>query len=238
VRDQMRALAKLAEIDSAARDFDKELAEIPARLDELRDTVQRLESLLSHERQQLAEAESLRKQQTDEIAARHDAISKAKAKSAKARNMREADASEREVDANRRMVREREEEIARLDEAIARVKGSLEGHEKEFESLRSMFAEEEQKANERLAELQAERAKATAGRDEYVEKLPKNVVTAYDRLQQKRPPAVVDVTAGGTCQGCRLALPPQQFVELQRAEALLQCEHCRRFMTFKPIIED
>ncbi|MBW2378843.1 MAG: hypothetical protein JRG70_04705, partial [Deltaproteobacteria bacterium] len=54
-------------MDDSARDIDAELKQIPQSLEELRENVQTLETMLAQERQQLEEAEQLKVQQSTEL---------------------------------------------------------------------------------------------------------------------------------------------------------------------------
>ena len=60
---ELRALIRLAEIDDSARTLDDELKAIPARIEDMRADVQKLETLLANERNQLADAESVKRSQ-------------------------------------------------------------------------------------------------------------------------------------------------------------------------------
>lgn len=237
MREQLAALAKLSEIDESAREYDAELKELPARIDETRNDVRRLEELLGQERQQLEEAEGLKKQQQDEIAQRNEAIARAKAKGAKARTPKEADAAEREAEANRRAIKEREDEIHRLDEAIEKVRSQVEAHEKDLEELRQHFAEEEKQANERVTELEAKRKEVLHGRDEVAAKLPKQLLKRYERVRSARGSGVAMLTSE-SCSACSMALPPQLFIEIQRGESIQQCPNCLRLLVYKSLVEE
>jgi predicted nucleic acid-binding Zn-ribbon protein len=62
MRDQLRALARLSEIDASAGDIDQELKDIPARIADMRADVEKLEAMLQRERQELEDAERLGRQ--------------------------------------------------------------------------------------------------------------------------------------------------------------------------------
>lgn len=237
MRDQLRALDKLSVIDAAAREVDLELREIPARMDELRADVQRLEDLLARERAHLADAEKLLASNDEEIARGNDMLGRSKAKAAKARNAREAEAVERELEAVRRINKEREAEKEKLVAALDGERKTIEGHAGEFEELKGVLAAEEEKARVRTAELEVERAKVVQGRGEVTAKLQKPVLRRYEMIREKRGIGIVEVK-DGICTGCRMALPPQQFIVLQRAEAIEQCPSCQRIIFFRPSIEE
>ena len=237
MREELVALAKLAKMDDSARDIDAELKQIPQQLEELRGSVQMLESMLAQERDQLAQAEALKAQQSAELKERGEGLQRARKKVAQAVNLREANAAEREVDANRRAIKEREEELSRIGDTIEAKTASLAEREKDFEEAKAVLQSQEESSKARLAELEEERGKLLGGRDDLAAKVPKNVVKRYERLRGGIPNAVIIIN-DGTCSACRMALPPQLTIELQRANELHQCPHCRRIIIHKSLLED
>lgn len=237
MREELVALAKLAEMDDSARDIDAELKQIPQRLEELRNSVQTLETMLAQEREQLSEAEQLKVQQAGELKDRNEGLQRARKKVAQASNIREANAAEREVDANRRAIKEREDELGRIAQAIEAKTASLAERESDFEATKSSLQADEESSKARIAELEEQRAKLLDGREVLAEKVSKTVVKRYERLKTGIPNAVI-IISDGTCTACRMALPPQLTIELQRANELHQCPHCRRIIIHKAVIED
>jgi predicted nucleic acid-binding Zn-ribbon protein len=237
LRDELVALAKLAKMDDSARDIENELKQIPERLQELRTGVQTLESMLAQEREQLNVARQLKVEQSGELKERTEGLQRARKKAAQATSAREADAAEREIEANRRGIKEREDELARIGQTIEAKEASLVEREKDFEEAKGVLQSEEESSKTRVTELEVERGKLLNGRDELVVKIPKTVVKRYDRLRTGIANAVI-IIDDGTCTACRMALPPQLSIELQRADALHQCPHCRRIIIHKKVIED
>lgn len=237
MREELVALAKLAEMDDSARDIDAELKQIPQRLGELRNNVQTLENMLAQERQQLAEAEQLKIQQSGELKERNEGLQRARKKAAQASSIREADAAEREVDANRRAIREREEELGRIGDAIAAKTASLAEREKDFEEAKGVLQSREESFKTRVAELEEQRGKLLDGRDVLAAKVSRPVIKRYERLKTGIANAVI-IISDGTCTACRMALPPQLTIELHRANELHQCPHCRRIIIHKTVVED
>ncbi len=154
MREELVALAKLAEMDDSARDIETELKQIPERLLELRDGVLTLESMLAQEREQLDLARQLKTEQSGELKERAEGLQRARKKAAQATSAREADAAEREVDANRRAIKEREDELARIGQAIEAKEASLAEREKDFEEAKGVLKSEEESSKTRIAELE------------------------------------------------------------------------------------
>jgi hypothetical protein len=237
VREQLVALAKLGRIDASTQDLDKELKEIPKEVDALRESVVLLEGLLAKERNDLDQAQKLRDQQDVLLKEATDGIARAKAKGAKAKNAREAEAVERELEAARRMVKERETEREKLVAAIASVQGSLTQHETEFAGLKEMLQLKDAEAQTRITELQAKRAIALHGRDDLAAHVPKDMLARYDQVRLRRHAGVAEVKEG-ICQGCRMAVRPMQYIVIQREEGIERCAHCQRYLYWGPWLAD
>jgi hypothetical protein len=176
-------------------------------------------------------------QQSSELKERNEGLQRARKKAAQASSIREADAAEREVEANRRAIKEREDELGRISQAIEAKTASLGEREKDFEEAKGVLKADEESCKTRVAELEEQRGKLLAGRDDLAAKVPKTVVKRYERLKTGITNAVI-IISGSNCTACRMALPPQLTIELQRANELHQCPHCRRIIIHRNVIED
>jgi len=230
VIEQLVALAKIADIDAEALRADTELRDIPARMDALKSDVKKLGELLAAEKQQLADADRLLSAQDEEINNQNQALAKSKAKGARVRNTREADAVERELETIRRSMKDRESERDTLREAIGKRRTSVEKHEREFTELERYADQEEAKASARLAEVTAARAQILAGRAELAAKVPADVLRRYEMIRAKRQGVGVAAIKEGSCSGCFVVLTPQQVIAIQRAEEFAQCPRCQRIL--------
>ncbi|MEM7139354.1 MAG: C4-type zinc ribbon domain-containing protein [Myxococcota bacterium] len=224
-------------MDNSARDIEAELKQIPQHLDELRASVQTLEGMLAQEREQLAAARELKTEQSGELKERNEGLQRARKKAAQASSIREADAAEREIEANRRSIKEREEELGRIGQAIEAKEASLLEREKDFEEAKALLQSEEESSKTRLTELEGQRGVLLNGRDGLVDKVSKNTVKRYERLRTGMSNVVIFIK-DGTCDACRMALPAQLNIELQRANELHQCPHCRRIIIHNSVVED
>lgn len=231
MQDELKALAKLAKMDMAAKEFDEELRTLPARIEEMKGDVQTLEMLLSQERAQVEEATRLKSERTSELQDRNEALSRAKAKAGRARSLREADAAEREIEANRRAMTQLREDIAKLDATIEAKSASLGERESQFEEARSMFATEEADAKARLEIVETERGKVTQGRTELLASLPKRIAKRYDKLRSRGSKYLsVAIIETRTCISCQMSLPPQLYIEVQRGEDFHSCPQCNALL--------
>lgn len=237
MQDKLRALVRLAEIDASARGIEEQLEGIPRELDERRASIRALEALVSGQKAQLDGAEKLLAQQDEELRTRSDLLARSKAKGAKARTMREAEAAERELESIRRSIKDAETEKERLAGVLQQTHKVLAGPLTELDEQKRALSEAEQGSEQRLADLRAERERVVTGRDRWAAEIPKPVARRYDRIRTKIHPAVAEVI-DSTCVACRMRLPAQLSNEIRKATEFHQCPHCQRFLYFKDLVAD
>lgn len=228
--EQLVALAKIAEIDAEALRAENELRDIPIRIEALQGDVKKLGELLAAEKQQLSDADRLLGAQEEELNNQNQSLARSKAKGARVRNTREADAVERELETNRRLIKERETERDSLREAIGKRRVSLEKHTREYTELETYATQEKQKADARLSELTQVRERILQGRSGLISAIPADVMRRYDMIRSKRQGLGVAAIKDSTCSGCFVVLAPQQVIAVQRAEDFAQCPRCQRFL--------
>ena len=228
--EQLAALAKIAEIDAEALRADNELRDIPIRMEALEGDVKKLGELLAAEKQELSDADRLLNAQDEELNNQSQALARSKAKGARVRNTREADAVERELETIRRLMKEREAERDSLREAIGKRRGSVDKHEREFGEFESYAKQEREKAEARLTELTQVRERILSGRSELAGKVPPDVLRRYEMIRSKRQGIGVAAIKDSTCSGCFVVLTPQQVIAIQRAEDFAQCPRCQRIL--------
>ncbi len=236
VREQLRALVNLAEIDAKARGLDDRLKGIPLELEERRQAVKRLEDLVQRQRNALSEAERLLGVQETDVSSRNEALSKAKAKGAKAKNGREAEAAEREVEAVRRSIKDGETQRDALKERIAKMRATLTEPETALADAQAELAAAESEVDAKLQTLRQERSVVVTGREVFAKQIHKDHMRIYDRIVKGKPPAVCEAVAG-VCAGCRMAVPPQRYAQIQRGE-ILNCQMCQRFLYTKSVLDE
>ena len=91
------------------------------------------------------------------------------------------------------------------------------------------FALSEQKASNpeaRLTQLEDSIGKL-------FEKLPEDIGTRYQRMQQRLPLVVVPIARNNLCAGCGLAVPVALVQAVRKSEQIHACPHCDRFLYYQ-----
>jgi len=90
-------------------------------------------------------------------------------------------------------------------------------------------AAEAQALDVREKQLDAELARLRAARARVITASDAKLIEQYERIATRRRPVVVRVR-GTLCLGCRVDIPPQQVIEIQRAERVITCGNCQRIL--------
>ena len=60
-------------------------------------------------------------------------------------------------------------------------------------------------------------------------RIESGVLTQYKRIASRRRPAVVRISHE-MCLGCRVNIPPQNYIEILKAERIITCGNCHRIL--------
>lgn len=227
---QIELLISLQKVDNEIHSIRQELDAAP----------QELESL----RARFAEASTQRTLQQDKMTHLHDQekrlgleiedesvrIKKSKSKLMTAGNSKEYHAMMREMDTLERSNRNREEEKSALLEELERQTSLLAEVEALHTSLQNELAGCEASLQERLSTGEAALAALMQKRQEAAKDVPTPVFARYEFIRERLPHPVIVPVAQGICAGCHIAIPPQNYIELQKAAQILSCPNCQRLM--------
>ncbi|MBE7448565.1 MAG: hypothetical protein HS111_06680 [Kofleriaceae bacterium] len=236
MKDQLIYLLELQTIDTKVKELEAARQGLPTRTEPLRRDLGKLETMLSGERQKLAETEAWKKQQAELLAREQEALRAAKGKLQGSKTGKEYNAASREVDNKRKSIHDREAELKKVSEALSGSAAVIEERDGAIAGLRAQLAAEEAEIATKVEDLARQIAEASAGRDELRARIDKGWLKTYDTLAGKRGYAVSPVV-GGTCQGCQMRIPPQLNNILARMESLEMCPRCGRIIYRKEMIE-
>lgn len=77
-----------------------------------------------------------------------------------------------------------------------------------------------------LAELKVKK-------DELMPKVTAPAAALYLQMVTRYPDSAVVEASGGACSGCRMMIPPQEFNNVRKGEAIIRCSNCQRILYYK-----
>jgi len=236
VRDQLKNLLTLQTCDVKVRELETAAKQLPAKLDPLRRDLAKLQGMLDVERAKLAETETWRKSQQEQIDRERDALKSAQTKLQASKNSKEFNAASREVENKRKSIQDREGELKKVAEAGNTSQQQLAQRDGDVQKLRDELASSEAAMADQVKALETQLGEARIARDTARAAVEKQWLKTYDTLSAKRGYAVAPVIKG-VCQGCHMALPPQLNNILARMESIEMCPRCGRLVYRKELLE-
>lgn len=232
----VRTALSLQDIDHRITELQREIAGLPKQVAEIEN------QLASHikklEIDKAAAAANLRDRKTfeGEIQTQQQKISKLRDQMTGAKITNEQyRAFQHEIEYCEQAIRKAEDRILDLMAEYEPLDRNVKEAELALAAEKKVVESEKAKAAARTDEDKAELAKQSQQRAEFAAKLPKPLLTTYERLRAKLKDgqAVVEVK-NETCLGCRMKLRPQHFEIVKRAAEVQFCESCRRIVFYAP----
>jgi len=233
LREEINRLMDLQVIDRQLKELEQSLTSIAGRVDQLRDENKSNQAELDRLTEQDKEITAARKKAERELAEGEVRIRNKRMRLTLVRNDKELQALTHEVeslkDTNQRLETElltsmegadvRTARIKELTEAIAKGRVDLTAAEKEIAA--------------EVEELKGNIAKHRKAREKVAENIDPGLLSRYQMIFSRRAGVAVALAKGGTCQGCRMRLPPQLYNEIQKHLQIHFCPNCQRVLYYE-----
>lgn len=228
---QLLTLIDLQGFDTRIAALEAEAARLPKQIDALHATLADVKKTLETLK---AKADATKKdlrtkeKDLDVVTAKR---AKAEARLWEVKNNTEYSAVLAEIEAIKQEKAKGEEEILALMELQERLVVEVREAEGRFKTREEQARKDEAVVRQKLAEVEAELAVVRGERDSRARELPRPLFTDYEKILKARAGvAVAAVTSAAVCGGCRVSIRPQAIQELRRAESLIHCESCGRYL--------
>jgi predicted nucleic acid-binding Zn-ribbon protein len=225
-------LIRLQQLETAADEARRRIADHPARTQALDARLQSARDAVAGMQAKLTAASEKRRAEEKEVASVQTRLAKYKDQLLEVKTNREYTAMLHEIDAAQNDIRAREDRILEImmesDELNAGIKkseGELKAAEKDIAAERTVIDTE-------MAELQAAIDKTTTERATLVTSIDRQVLSIFEITAKSRKGVAVAEAKDGLCSICHVRLRPQVFNEVRKNESIIQCDSCRRILYF------
>src|SRR5579872_7302816 len=172
IPEQIRALEKLAQIDSELKDLQEQLALERSTLDGLKSGIAKLDDKLASDRASLGTMEKTRGELIQDVRNMNQQLDHSREKLSRSRTERESNAAQRELEELRKLVRDREDEIGKLASESDSSRQQLEATESEHGKLVQDLGAREGDISSKLGEVEGKAREKQAERDAATKTLP------------------------------------------------------------------
>lgn len=233
MREEITRLMDLQVIDRQLQELELALTSIAGRVEEIRDETHKNQAELDRLTEHDKTISAARKTAERELAEGEVRIRNKRMRLTLVRNDKELQALTHEIESlketNQRLESEvltsmegadiRAARIKELTEAIAKGRVELIAAEKEIAA--------------QVEEFKGEIAKHRKAREKVAENIEPNLLARYQMIFSRRGGVAVTMAKGGTCQGCRMRLPPQLYNEIQKHLQIHFCPNCQRILYYE-----
>lgn len=229
MKEKLKALMDLQRIDLEIASLKKASDVHPKQIAELEKELASHRSALEAERARLADIESQKRTLEQTISDDKETVKKWEARLAEQRSTREYSALAREIDIKRKSIQTMQDDLVEVGRSSGSAREVTKAKEIEFGQHQARIAGQisELKAKTdasagQMKELEAKRGQASNAVDA-------TMLRRYEVVRKKKLPVMASVVAG-TCQGCNMNLPPQQYNQLRVNLGTDVCPSCNRII--------
>jgi uncharacterized protein len=234
---ELASILRIQSLDLKAAELKKEIEALPKHIAEIEKHLDAHTRRLDAAKAALSASQKDRKRLEDDIKVHEQKISKLKDQMLQAKTNEQYKAFQNEI-------KFAEDEIRKCEDRILELMGEGEPLEKNIKSAEAQLAQErkqveaeKERARSRTADDQRFLSDAMEERKTIAAGLPPALLRDYERIRSRwKGVAIADATQG-RCSACMMALRPQYFQDLKRAEKVMYCESCGRIIYYNPPVD-
>jgi predicted nucleic acid-binding Zn-ribbon protein len=236
VVEGLQRLIELQGLDDELYAAEGEHSKVPERRRELEERRSASEEKLAGASEALHTAEMEQRRVEGELREQEALLHKLEGQQFQVKSNEAYTALLHEMERARQAISECETRILESMEVIEVSSVSVSEGEVEVAAIREQAATEEKALDEREKVLEVEVARLRGERAALCARIESGVLAHYMRIASRRRPAVVCI-AHEMCLGCRVNIPPQNYIEILKAERIITCGNCHRILIQEPKIE-
>lgn len=233
MKEQLRLLERLQEIDNQIDRHEQEMARLPFEIQEIARSLVVLRREMSDSGERITSLEKELRRKEQDLATEQEKIKKSERRLLSIKNQKEYNALSREVKLGKKVAGEIEDSVLGLMTETENLKKTVDRKQSEYEeaeqSLVAKKAESEaitEEAKKVLVVLNAEKETLT-------ESLDRDFLKRYQIVKKARGNALAELQ-NGSCTGCHISIPPQLHIRVLKQEEMITCPNCHRILYVKP----
>ncbi len=234
----LRPLIELQKYDLQIKNLEKELEEIPKKIEKLQENPELEKTSLLQVKMQMEENQKKRKELELNIQNYRQNIANYKAQQMKKKlTNEEYHALNEAISHEEKKIAEVEEllldEMLLADEIEKEIKNKEESfHKAEIQMQRDkeLILKEKEEIEGKIKNLKAIRENTTKG-------VQQKLMDLYNKISKKKDGIVLSVVKDEFCSICNMRVRPQNLAELRKNTNIIFCENCDRILYMKEVYE-
>jgi predicted nucleic acid-binding Zn-ribbon protein len=228
----LQQLLELSRIDMQLAGLEEQRSSVPGRRAAALTQRAATEARLASAREEVTKAEQAQRRSEGLAADQETLLKKLQGQQLQVKTNDAYTALLSEMERAQTAISEAETHVLEAMDAIELSRGRLREIEADLRNVRAHTESEEQACDALEKQLSEQVAKLREARDAAASRLEARHLARYEKIAPRRRPAVTIVVAQ-ICNGCRVGIPPQVLIEIQRAAEPLSCPNCNRILVLE-----
>jgi len=228
--EPLRKLIRLQELMAAIAATQETIAAMPAQAARLDDEVRAAETQLAAERARLDELQKDRRRLENDLMGVEQKIQKFQGQLHEVKTNKEYQAVLHEIEAARAGRSSLDEKILMEMEEGDRRSAMFRQQEARLKEHRRAAEEGKKRLEEQRQALERNMAVEEAERDRLSAEIPENYLDPFTRVARQRGGRALVAVREELCDGCHVRVMPKLIQQVRRAEGLIACDSCKRFL--------
>jgi hypothetical protein len=230
MNEDLRRLVRLQEIMLALEGLAERIASVPLEVARLEKDLLAAQEAAERERAGLQEMHKERRRLEGELMGVESRIARYQGQLLEVKTNKEYQAMLHEIDACRAERAALDEKILLEMEAQEERQRRIRAIEQDLEERRRRTAAGKTDLEGRLAALEREREALERERDETAARIGPAFLDPFFRVARQRKGLALVAVRDGLCDGCHVRVMPKLVQQVRRAEGLIACDSCKRFL--------
>lgn len=233
MNEEISNLIDLQSVDSEIDGFDRAIEEKQLEVTAREQAIADKENKISQCLEKTEELGQRQLEMNEGLEGAKTRIKESQNKMMQVQTSREHQALLKEIEDNKKLIKNHEEQILSIMEQIEQLKNEAEELENLCKGERKLLVDGQKNVEEAVKKINSRKKTILSKREEITPKLRPTTLKRYTMLRDKRNGNAVVLTVNGVCQGCFMAIPPQQFNEVRKGDKLNFCPTCQRILYFE-----
>jgi predicted nucleic acid-binding Zn-ribbon protein len=233
LKEEILKLIKLQAIDSEIAGFDKTIANQQAIIVGREQAIAEKQEAITNFRTKI----ELLNQKQRETKAEHDdaglRVKDRQNKMMQVQTSREHQALLKEIEENKKLLKETEDRLLLFIEQIEQLENEVATLENQCSGEQQLLTEAIETVEKEIKRIEVAKKSVVLQREKEASVLQPPYLKRYTMLLNKRDGVAVVAINDNVCQGCFMGLPPQQVIEIRKADKINLCPTCQRILYYK-----
>ena len=227
---ELSHLIDLHELDKEIFELTQNLEKLPRDLEEKDGEIKVLEAERSSQLQELENLQGQLREMEAEVADLEEGIKTSRQRLMDIGKELELKAMLKEIAFREDQRDQKETRVLEFLDQVEALKQAIAEKDQALQVLKTAYDRQSAEVASQVAELEKQRAELLGKRESLRKGIPATLLKRYEFILKRYNGSAICEVREGVCLGCHLNILPQQFIDLQKGEEIIQCPNCQRIL--------